>query len=64
MNETILKPCPFCGKSHMLRVMRHSGMLGSKNVITHWVKCNECGGCMRQFSREAVIYAWNQRHAG
>lgn len=54
INDTTLKPCPFCGASAS---MRHGAR------FSHWVQCTRCGaGHPFAFdTEEGAIAAWNSR---
>lgn len=54
MNDTKLKPCPFCGGKATLRK--------SERTELYHVKCFKCG-CLQDasYKAETVINAWNTR---
>lgn len=56
MNETELKPCPFCGGEARLTV--YFGLLDGAPFE---VSCQECGARITDFEREEAVAAWNRR---
>ena len=53
MNETKLKPCPFCGG----KARRYYG-----NHDMHGVVCNKCGAKQYGYANQAsATKAWNRR---
>jgi len=61
VNETMLKPCPFCGsqKVNMHRVNHKGG------VYLYEARCGKCEARTRkERSQEEIIKAWNRRVKG
>ena len=58
MNDTKLKPCPFCGGE--AKYLAHTFY---KMSSTYGVRCDECGSESRQFfeNEEEAAEAWNRR---
>jgi Lar family restriction alleviation protein len=52
-----LKPCPFCGSSHVLAEDFEEFDMGM-----YWIRCGDCGaGCSTKDTTEEAIKAWNRR---
>jgi Lar family restriction alleviation protein len=58
MNETVLKPCPFCGKEVQLYVSL-SYPNGSRIPAKIW--CMTCDFKMTAYDEERVLARWNSR---
>ncbi len=48
----ILKPCPFCGSTHV----------SGSGLWRHVIKCFNCGSCSKPYSKfEDAVNSWNNR---
>lgn len=57
MSDKYLKPCPFCGSSHVLAEDFEEFDMGM-----YWIRCGDCGaGVSTKDTMEEAIKAWNRR---
>lgn len=55
MNNTELKPCPFCGSTAIRR-------WGEQDNIIPWIQCENCMVSTGTYeTKEEAIEAWNRR---
>lgn len=57
MNETELKPCPFCGNTACDHIKYYRYIQKQRHVV----KCTKCKASMEYRDRKSAIKAWNRR---
>lgn len=60
MEETYLKPCPFCGSSDIRAEANIKAML-QKMPCCEEVFCDDCGATIAEETQALAVAAWNRR---
>lgn len=56
MNDTELKPCPFCGNKGLIEDVQEYD-----NQMTYWIECDKCEIVMERQTKCLAYQDWNTR---
>lgn len=62
MNETVLKPCPFCGGMAEIMITSKNKIEIRRKGTAYLVRCKIChASSVSEFDKDKAVEMWNRR---